>query len=165
MYRLYWKMTIVIFQYNLYIFAIYGHFLFNLYIFGIHLWTMLYPKLCYNEPCYKEVVMYYWIFRLCNVWMRWANEASDMCTKRRLRSICTVSSVFTVYLKNLECLAIQWVPSEDWSDYANALADPNLHWAQMSEDIVPHVAQILGVWIPLSQIIWAQLFKANDIIS
>ena len=29
-------------------------FQYNLYIFGIHLLTMLYPKLCYNELCYKE---------------------------------------------------------------------------------------------------------------
>ena len=34
-------------------------FQYNLYIFGIHLWTMLYPKPCYNEPCYKEVVVYW----------------------------------------------------------------------------------------------------------
>ena len=31
---------------------------YNLYIFGIHLWTVLYPKPCYNELCYKEVVVY-----------------------------------------------------------------------------------------------------------
>ena len=31
-------------------------FQYNLYIFGIHLWTVLYPKPCYNEPYYKEVV-------------------------------------------------------------------------------------------------------------
>ena len=33
-------------------------FQYNLYIFGIHLRTMLYLKLCYNEPCYKKVVVY-----------------------------------------------------------------------------------------------------------
>ena len=33
-------------------------FLYNPYIFGIHLWTLLYPKLCYNEPCYKKVNAY-----------------------------------------------------------------------------------------------------------
>ena len=33
-------------------------FQFNLYIFGIHLRILLYPKPCYNEPCYKEVVVY-----------------------------------------------------------------------------------------------------------
>ena len=33
-------------------------FQYNLYIFAIRLWTMLYPKPCYNEPCYKEVVVY-----------------------------------------------------------------------------------------------------------
>ena len=33
-------------------------FLYNLYIFGIHVWTVLYPKQCYNEPCYKEVNVY-----------------------------------------------------------------------------------------------------------
>ena len=33
-------------------------FLYSLYIFGIHLKTVLYPKLCYNEQCYKEVVVY-----------------------------------------------------------------------------------------------------------
>ena len=33
-------------------------FQYNLYIFGIHLWTVLYPKLCYNKPCYNEVVVY-----------------------------------------------------------------------------------------------------------
>ena len=31
---------------------------YNLYIFGFHLWTVLYPKPCYNEPWYKEVVVY-----------------------------------------------------------------------------------------------------------
>ena len=34
-------------------------FQYNLYIFGIHLWTVLYPKLCYNKSCYKEVVVYF----------------------------------------------------------------------------------------------------------
>ena len=33
-------------------------FQYNLYIFGIHLRTVLYPNPCYNEPCYKEVVVY-----------------------------------------------------------------------------------------------------------
>ena len=33
-------------------------FQYNLYIFGIHVWTVLYPKPCYIEPCYKEVVVY-----------------------------------------------------------------------------------------------------------
>ena len=34
-------------------------FQYNHYIFGIHLWTVLYPKPRYNEPCYKEVVVYF----------------------------------------------------------------------------------------------------------
>ena len=34
-------------------------FQYNLYIFGIHLGTVLYPKQCYNELCYKEVVVYH----------------------------------------------------------------------------------------------------------
>ena len=34
-------------------------FQYNVYIFGIHLWTMFYPKTCYNEPCYKEVEVYF----------------------------------------------------------------------------------------------------------
>ena len=46
MYRLYWKMTI------------YGHFSIYSIHFGIHLWTVLYLKSCYNEPGYKEVVVY-----------------------------------------------------------------------------------------------------------
>ena len=33
-------------------------FQYNLYIFGIHLRTVLYPKHCYNELCYKEVEVY-----------------------------------------------------------------------------------------------------------
>ena len=33
-------------------------FQYNLYIFGIHVWIMLYPKPCYNKPCYKEVEVY-----------------------------------------------------------------------------------------------------------
>ena len=33
-------------------------FQYNLYIIGIHLCAVLYPKLCYNKPCYKEVVVY-----------------------------------------------------------------------------------------------------------
>ena len=33
-------------------------FQYNLFIFGIYLWTLLYPNSCYNEPCYKEVVVY-----------------------------------------------------------------------------------------------------------
>ena len=33
-------------------------FQYNLYIFGIHFWTVLYPKSCYNESCYKEVEVY-----------------------------------------------------------------------------------------------------------
>ena len=35
-------------------------FLSNLYIFGIHLYIVLYPKLCFNEQCYKEVCV--WTF-------------------------------------------------------------------------------------------------------
>ena len=34
-------------------------FLYNLYIFGIHLEIILYPKLSYNEQCYKEVYVSY----------------------------------------------------------------------------------------------------------
>ena len=33
-------------------------FQYNLYIFGIHLWTVLYPKPCDNEPYYTEVEVY-----------------------------------------------------------------------------------------------------------
>ena len=33
-------------------------FQYNLFIFGIHLWTMLCPKPCDKEPCYKEVEVY-----------------------------------------------------------------------------------------------------------
>ena len=33
-------------------------FQYNQYIFRIHLWTVLYQKPCYNELCYKEVVVY-----------------------------------------------------------------------------------------------------------
>ena len=33
-------------------------FQYNLYIFWIQLWTVLYPKLCYYEACYKEIVVY-----------------------------------------------------------------------------------------------------------
>ena len=36
-------------------------FQYNLYIFGIHPWTMLYPKPCNNELCYKEVVVYVYV--------------------------------------------------------------------------------------------------------
>ena len=46
MYRSYRKMTIKVVI-----------FLYNLYIFGIHLWTVLYTKPCYNESCYKAVVL------------------------------------------------------------------------------------------------------------
>ena len=34
-------------------------FQYNLYIFGIRLWTVFYPKPCYKEPCYIEVVVYW----------------------------------------------------------------------------------------------------------
>ena len=34
-------------------------FQYTLYNFGIHLWPVLYPKPCYNEQCYKEVVVYH----------------------------------------------------------------------------------------------------------
>ena len=49
-------------------------FQYNLYIFGIHLWTELYQKLCYNEWCYREVVVYmhaFWsdhIYMFCAFW-------------------------------------------------------------------------------------------------
>ena len=33
-------------------------FQYNLYIFGIHLRIVLYPKPCYNQPCYKKVEVY-----------------------------------------------------------------------------------------------------------
>ena len=59
----------VIFLYDLYILGwpFMVIFLYNLYIFGVHLWTVLYPKPCCNEPCYKEVVVYeknIYIFRM-----------------------------------------------------------------------------------------------------
>ena len=48
-------------------------FQYNLYIFGIHLWTVLYPKPCNNELCYKEVVVY-----LYNILaMLWVLNRSD----------------------------------------------------------------------------------------
>ena len=51
-------------------------FQYNLYIFGIHLWTVLYPKPCYNEPCYKEVELYllfvHKIQELCRM-QRWTD--------------------------------------------------------------------------------------------
>ena len=34
-------------------------FQYNLCIFGSHLWTMLYPKPCYNKLCYEEVEVLY----------------------------------------------------------------------------------------------------------
>ena len=37
--------------------------LYNLYSFGIRLWTVLYPKPCYNKLCYKEVVVFMFLWK------------------------------------------------------------------------------------------------------
>ena len=54
----------------------------NLYIFGIHLWTVLYPKPCYNEPSYKEVVGYEERERTYHL-------GSVLNFQRRIKSACT----------------------------------------------------------------------------
>ena len=36
-------------------------FLYNLYIFGVHFKALLYLKAYYNEQCYKEVYLYWYV--------------------------------------------------------------------------------------------------------
>ena len=75
----------------------------NLYIFGIHLWIVLYPKPCYNEPCYKEVEVYtpnkYSEFSPCAFWivkdaksLHANNEDSDPTTGHEIFSIAILGS-------------------------------------------------------------------------
>ena len=43
-------------------------FQYNLYIFWIHLRTVLYPKPCYNEPCYKEEEVLHYGYKYKRAW-------------------------------------------------------------------------------------------------
>ena len=98
-------------------------FQYNLYIFGIHLWTVLYPKLCYNEPCYKEVVVYAVLFRTKPLAMylysnnqRQIDKMLDSCTSG---SVCVndcimQSSGLSLYIIHLQivfvkCMCLWWV--------------------------------------------------------
>ena len=71
-------------------------FQYNLYIFGIHLWTVLYPKPCYNELCYKEVVVYYlkqWLhdIRCVNITCQWILQGTGFRNRlNKTKFICCV---------------------------------------------------------------------------
>ena len=80
-------------------------FQYNLYIFAIHLWTVLYTKPCYNELCYKEVVVYYYYYyhfpetiRLDISWFAWLEKLFV----RRLSNlkICGYVSFHYMYLNS-----------------------------------------------------------------
>ena len=66
-------------------------FQYNLYIFGIHLWTVLYPKSCYNEPCNKEVEVYLMrnlILKSVDPDLTWRSVATDLGLHSLLRPVC-----------------------------------------------------------------------------
>ena len=118
-------------------------FQYNLYIFGINLWTVLYPKLCYNEPWYKEVEVYVLKYLLIKrawsdcvnaqspVWLRPLLPVYDIrvlfsCVTHRMSSgfrkptygdMCpmkTQISLHTYAVWSGSSLSIQNVPSDDF---------------------------------------------------
>ena len=80
-------------------------FQYNLYIFWIHLWTVLYPKPCYNEPRCKEVVVYMFKYIFS---VRWKILLGFNCRNRLLltgtpiqNSMAEVSAVL-LFFSNLD---------------------------------------------------------------
>ena len=80
-------------------------FQYNLYMFGIHLWTVLYPKLCYNEPCYKEVVVYNSAPACCGPPLRGIFVTTPLRSvfDKVLLHVCSRLVLFTPYLVPQEC--------------------------------------------------------------
>ena len=86
-------------------------FQYNLYIFGIHLWTVLYTKLCYKESCYKEVVVYISNKRmkiiaarynlLVFLFLYWQVSDEELQCKLYTKIPSTVSSVYEWTVKTL----------------------------------------------------------------
>ena len=86
-----------------------------LYIFGIHLWTVLYPKPCYNEPCYKEGEVYIcFLYCYCNQLFprNWITSLStyDIISLKKKKNNKMMPSKGTAMKKPLEnSLAILWL--------------------------------------------------------
>ena len=78
-------------------------FQYNLYIFGIHLWTVLYPNLCYNEPCYKEVVVFC-IYLMYSDRQTWANrvdpEEMPLASRRGLHCLPLIQQLLDTLTGN-----------------------------------------------------------------
>ena len=71
----------------------------------------------------------------CKWAIAWQNQQNDMCTQQRLRSVWAFAQSDQSPLsawRNLGSLAAQWAHNEDWSDWANAQADPSLCWVHRS---------------------------------
>ena len=65
-------------------------FQYNLYIFWIHLRTVLYPKLCYNESYYKEVVVYIaeYMVNSIDFYQMLCSVVADLGLHYLLRPVC-----------------------------------------------------------------------------
>ena len=57
-------------------------FQYNLYIFGIHLRTVLFPKPCYNKPCYKEAEVYFFFSVSSPLEMNATPPTGQCCSQR-----------------------------------------------------------------------------------
>ena len=102
-------------------------FQYNLYIFGIHLWTVLYPKPCYNERCYKEVEVYICMaYRHILIWLSTFIHKHQLgCVERKSafehvqRKVSSKPcSPFIHFVVINDSVSRQWRP---WSDCADAL--------------------------------------------
>ena len=76
-------------------------FQYNLYIFGIHLWTVLYPKRFYNEPCYKEVELYLTLSRI----KIWSHSWQNKCGRQLTEAFQTILSYYSI---NVSITNIRW---------------------------------------------------------
>ena len=90
-------------------------------------------------------------------------QQNDPCSQWRLRSACASaqtdqSSLFAWW--NLESLAILWANKNDWSDWADAQADPSLHRMHRSFCWFCHAA----TKIVLLRIVVRSLYEAAALV-
>ena len=97
-------------------------------------------NLCFYGDIWKLFLNYHYIstISVLNQHLKWAaswqNQQNGLCTQQRLRSAWASTQ------SDQSLLCAQWVAkdptflcehSEDWSDWADAQADPSLRWAHM----------------------------------
>ena len=85
-------------------------FQYKLYIFGIHLWTVLYPKPCYNEQCYKVVVVYFcWKKCECKSYSHFFQQKKTKNKKKKRELGSVLTRTVTILITNeLVKLTMLW---------------------------------------------------------